>query len=47
MLLLSTDARCREQHEAVRNAVGVYYFTHHIIDVQGPDALALLEKLYV
>lgn len=47
MLLLSTDARCREQHEAVRNTVGVYYFTHHIIELQGPDALALLEKLYV
>ena len=47
MLLLSTDKSCREQHEAVRNAVGVYYFTHHIIELKGPDALALLEKLYV
>ena len=47
MLLLSTDTSCREQHKAVRNAVGVYYFTHHIIEVTGTDALAVLEKLYV
>lgn len=47
MLLLSTDKSCRQQHEAVRSAVGVYYFTHHIIELKGPDALTLLEKLYV
>lgn len=47
MLLLSTDKSCRQQHEAVRGAVGVYYFTHHIIELKGPDALTLLEKLYV
>lgn len=47
MLLLSTDTRCKEQHEAVRNTVGVYYFTHHIIEVTGKDAVALLDRLYV
>lgn len=47
MLLINTDKSCREQHEAVRNAVGVYYFTHRVIEVTGPDACALLDRMYV
>lgn len=47
MLLLSTDASCRRQHEAVRNAAGWYYYTHHIIEVSGPDACKLLDRIYV
>lgn len=47
MLLLSTDESCRKQHETVRNSVGVYYFTHHIIEVTGKDAVTLLDRLYV
>lgn len=46
MLLLSSDTRCKEQHEAIRNTAGWYYFTHHIVEVTGKDAVALLDKVY-
>ncbi|SDF35768.1 aminomethyltransferase family protein [Marvinbryantia formatexigens] len=46
MLLISTDESCRHQHEVIRNTVGVYYFTHRLIEVTGADALVLLERLY-
>lgn len=47
MLLLSTDTRCKEQHEIVRNVAGWYYFTHHLVEVTGPDACRLLDRIYV
>lgn len=47
MLLINTDESCRVQHEAVRNTAGWYYFTHHLIEVTGPDACKLLDRVYV
>lgn len=47
MLLLSTDTSCHEQHEAIRSAAGWYYFTHHLVEVTGPDAAKLLDRVYV
>lgn len=47
MLLISTDASCKRQHEAVRKTAGWYYFTHHLIEVKGPDACKLLDRVYV
>lgn len=47
MLLINTDESCRKQHEAVRNTAGWYYFTHHLIEVTGPDACRLLDRVYV
>ena len=47
MLLINTDERCREQHEAIRNTAGWYYFTHHLTEVTGPDACRLLDRVYV
>ena len=47
MILINTDESCRRQHEAVRNTAGWYYFTHHIIEVTGPDACRLLDRVYV
>lgn len=47
MLLLSTDTRCKEQHEIIRNAAGWYYFTHHLVEVTGADACKLLDRVYV
>ena len=41
------DAMKREQHEAVRNTVGWFYFTHHLIEVVGEDATAFLDRIYV
>ncbi len=47
MMLLSTDESCKAQHEAIRNTAGWYYFTHHLIEVKGPDACQLLDRVYV
>lgn len=40
------DDMKRAQHLAVRNTAGWYYFTHQLMEVSGPDAVATLEKLY-
>lgn len=47
MLLISSDSNCKNQHEAVRNTAGWYYFTHHLIEVTGPDSCRLLDRVYV
>lgn len=47
MLLLSTDTRCKEQHDIIRNTAGWYYFTHHLVEVTGEDACQLLDRVYV
>ena len=46
-MLLSTDPHVKEQHLAVRNNVGWYDFTHRLVEVKGPDALTLLDKVCV
>ena len=46
-MLLSTDPHVKAQHEAVRNNVGWYDFTHRLVEVKGPDALTLLDKVCV
>jgi aminomethyltransferase len=40
------DAMKRAEHEAVRKAVGWYYFTHQLLEVTGEDASAFLDKIY-
>ncbi|NCB92835.1 MAG: aminomethyl transferase family protein [Clostridia bacterium] len=46
-MLVSTDSSVRQQHNSVRSNVGWYDFTHRLVEVKGPDALALLEKVCV
>lgn len=46
-MLLATDTSMRAQHEAVRNNIGWYDFTHRLALVEGPDALALLDKVCI
>lgn len=41
------DAAVRKEHEAVRNDVGYYDFTHQLLEVTGPDALKFLSKIFV
>ncbi|GHU66066.1 aminomethyltransferase [Clostridia bacterium] len=36
----------RAQHQAVRNTVGWYYFTHDLVEVTGEDATAFLDHIY-
>jgi aminomethyltransferase len=40
------DAMKRAQHEAVRNTVGWYYFTHQLLEISGKDATVLLDRIY-
>ena len=47
MFYLYQDESLRAQHNAVRNNVGWYDFTHRVAEVTGPDALAFLNKMYV
>ena len=46
-MLLSSDNSVKAQHEAVRNAVGWYDFTHKLLEVTGEDATSFLDKIYV
>lgn len=41
------DSWKREDHEAVRNNVGWYFFTHRLIEVSGSDAAKFLDMLCV
>ena len=47
MFYLYQDESLRAQHNAVRNNIGWYDFTHRVAEVEGPDALAFLNKMYV
>ena len=40
------DSSKRAQHDAVRNNVGWYYFTHYLVEVSGKDATAFLDYIY-
>ena len=44
--LLWNNKLAAREHAAVRETAGWYYFTHHIIEVEGPDAAALLDCVY-
>ena len=41
------DVKARKEHEAVRNSVGYYDFTHELLEVTGPDAGKFLDKVFV
>jgi aminomethyltransferase len=45
--MIINDPVMKTQHEAVRNTVGWYCFTHYLLQVTGADATALLDKIYV
>ncbi|NTU88771.1 MAG: aminomethyl transferase family protein [Actinobacteria bacterium] len=47
MMLISTDASVKAQHDAVRNFVGFYDFTHKLLEVTGEDAAAFLDYIFV
>ena len=40
------DTAVRAEHEAIRNSVGYYDFTHKLLEVNGPDAKAFLDYIY-
>lgn len=40
------DEMKRREHLAVRNTVGWYCFTHHLIQVSGQDAACVLDRMY-
>jgi len=45
--MITNDPVIRAQHEAVRNTVGWYCWTHFLLEVSGADATAFLDKIYV
>ena len=46
MILMNKYKDMKEQHDSVRNAVGWYDFTHHLVEVTGADASAFLDNIY-
>lgn len=46
-MLFKTDDKARTQHDAVRNNIGWYRWTHDLVEVKGSDAEELLDYLYV
>lgn len=46
-MLFKNDAVTRAQHNAVRNNVGWYKWTHDLLEVTGADAASFLDFLYV
>ena len=45
--LRMNDAKARAEHEAVRNRVGYYDFTHKLLEVTGIDARSFLSRMFV
>lgn len=45
--MLKTDETRKTEHEAVRNDVGFYDFTHELIEASGPDAAEFLDTIFV
>lgn len=41
------DMNLRKEHEAVRNNVGFYDFTHELLEVSGKNAGSFLDKMFV
>lgn len=46
-MLFKDDAVARAQHDAIRNNVGWYKWTHDLLEVTGTDAASFLDYLYV
>ena len=44
--MLINDDIIRKQHEAVRNAVGWYDWTHKLLEITGEDATAFLDTIF-
>lgn len=44
---MKNDELRRKEHEAVRNSVGYYDFTHQVLDVFGKNAEDFLDKIFV
>ena len=44
---MKNDVLRRKEHEAVREDVGYYDFTHQVLDVKGKDAATFLDKVFV
>lgn len=47
MFYLYQDDSLRKDHQAVRTSAGWYDFTHRVIELTGPDAVAFLNFMYV
>lgn len=46
-MLFKNDAAARAQHQAIRENVGWYRWTHDLVEVKGADTLKFLNRLFV
>lgn len=44
---MTENVDLRNEHEALRNGVAFYDFTHELLEVRGPDAGKFLDKMFV
>lgn len=44
--MLKDDLKKRKEHEAIRNSVGWYIFTHKLVEVAGSDSQTFLDMIY-
>jgi len=44
--MLINDAGTRTQHEAIRNGVGWYDWTHKLLEITGADSIAFLDRIF-
>lgn len=44
--MLKNDMKKRMEHEAIRNSVGWYIFTHKIVEVAGSDSQEFIDMIY-
>lgn len=44
-MISKLDATKRKEHEAVRNSVRYYDFTHEMIEVTGPQSGEILDRV--
>lgn len=44
---MKKDDNLRREHEAIRNGVGFYNFTHDLLEVRGKEAGACLDRIFV
>lgn len=45
-MITKTNAETRREHEAVRNGVGYYDFTHEMVEVKGPQMGAFMDRIF-
>lgn len=46
-MLFKEDTLARKDAAAIRTSVGLYRWTHDLVEITGRDALEVLQKIYI